>query len=342
MKPREMDALLLPYLQAADEADAQQLVATLMDEQAAPIIKGIVARKLGFSSIWRQEDAADVCSEIALQLLHRLHTLRCDPTEISIANFRAYVVVVSYRGCAAYLRQQYPQRQRLTHRVQYLLTSQSQFGLWQREHEEWFGGFAGWGNELLTRQLLDPEKVQQLLDDGLPAQLYGIPDGTLRRVSAAEQMAALLTWADQFIALDDLVAVFAHWWGVKDHSPSSNGTEGPDAKVNLETQIEQRNYLQKLWQEIKELPVRQRRALLLNLRSGYSHSALSLLPVLQIASLRQIAAAMEMPAEELAAIWNQLPLDDAQIAAQMNLTRRQVINLRMTARGRLLRKTQGW
>lgn len=341
MKPTAMDALLLPYLQATDEAEAQRFVATLMEEQAEPIIKGIVARKLGFSSGWRQEDAADVCSDIVLQLLHRLSALRCDPTETPITNFRAYVIVVSSRGCAAYLRQQYPQRQ-LAHRVEYLLTSQSQFGLWQHEHEEWFGGFAGWGNDLRTRSQLGPEKVQQLLEDALPAQLHGIPDGTLRRVSAAEQMAALLTWADQFVALDDLIAVLAHWWGVKDHLPRSNEMERPATQVNLQTQIEQRSYLQKLWQEIKELPVRQRRALLLNLRSGYAQSALPLLPVLQIASLRQIAAVMEMPAEELAAVWNQLPLDDAQIAAQMNLTRRQVINLRMAARGRLLRKMRGW
>ena len=340
MKPGEMDALLLPYLQAADEADAQRFVATLMEEQAEPIIKGIVARKLGVG--WRQEDVADVRSEIALQLLHRLHTLRHDPTQIPITNFRAYVVVVSYRGCAAYFRQQYPQRQRLVHRVQYLLTSQSQFGLWQREHEEWFGGFAGWGNDLLTRQLLSPEQVRQLLGDGLPAQLQGIPDGTLRRVSAAEQMAALLTWADQFIALDDLVAVLAHWWGMKDYLPRGNGTEQPAANVNFETQVEQRNYLQKLWEEIQELPVRQRRALLLTLRSGPAQSALPMFPILQIASLRQIAAAIEMPAEELAVVWNQLPLDDAQIAEQLNLTRRQVINLRKAARQRLLRKTRGW
>jgi hypothetical protein len=337
----EMDALLLPYLQAADEVEAQQIMTRLMDEQAEPIITGIVARKLGFSSAWRQEDAADVRGDIRLRLLHRLVLLRHNPSTTPILNFRAYVIVVSTNGCAAYLRQQYPQRHRLTHRLQYLLTSQSQFGLWQREHEEWFGGFAGWGNELLTRPHLSAEQVRQLLDEGLPPQLHGIPDATCRRVSAAEQIAALLTWADQFIALDNLVAVFARWWGIKDEVPRAPSLP-PESPINLETQIEQRNYLQMLWNEIQELPLRQRQTLLLTLRSGPSQSALLMFPVLQIASLRQLAAAMNMPAEELAAVWPYLPLQDAQVAERMNLTRRQVINLRKTARQRLLRKSRGW
>lgn len=338
-----MDVSLLPYLQAANEAEAQRCLAQLMDEQAEPIIKGVVARKLGFSLGGQQQDVADVRSEIALHLLHRLYTLRHDSTRTPITNFRAYVIVVSHRGCAAYLRQQYPQRQRVAHRVQYLLTHQSQFGLWQRDHEERVGGFAGWSNDLQTRALLGPEKVQQLLSDRLPTPLHGIPDATLRRVSAAEQMAALLTWADQFVALDDLVTVFAHWWDLKDHPPHGNGAAHQvETPIKLEAQIEQRHFLQMLWQEIQALPVRQRQALLLTLRSGHEQSALPLLPMLQIASLRQIAAAMEMPAEELAALWNQLPLGDAQIADQMQLTRRQVINLRKAARERLLRKTRGW
>ncbi len=340
MKPTEMDAALLPYLQAADEADAQRFVTTLMAEQAVPVINGIVARKLG-SDGW-QAETADVRSDIVLQLLHRLHLLRHQPTATPITNFRAYVVVVSYRGCAAYLRQQYPLRQSLAHRVQYLLTNQSQLGLWQDEHEEWFGGLAAWSHELQARSRLGPEKVQQLLAEPLPPPLEGVPDGTLQRVSAVEQMTALLTWAEQFVALDDLVAVFAHWWGVKDYLPRSNEAEQPDGNVNLATQLEQRDYLEKLWSEIQKLPPRQRRVLLLTLRSGYAQSALPLLPVLQIASLRQIAAAMDMSAEELAAVWNQLPMEDAQIAAQMKLTRRQIINLRKATRQRLLRKTRGW
>jgi CRP-like cAMP-binding protein len=51
-----------------------------------------------------------------------------------------------------------------------------------------------------------------------------------------------------------------------------------------------------------------------------------------------VATALGMTAEELSAIWNDLPLDDLRIAALLNVTRQQVINLRKSARDRLRRR----
>ena len=39
-----------------------------------------------------------------------------------------------------------------------------------------------------------------------------------------------------------------------------------------------------------------------------------LLPLAGVASLREIAAALALPVEELARLWNALPLDDVAIA----------------------------
>ena len=55
-------------------------------------------------------------------------------------------------------------------------------------------------------------------------------------------------------------------------------------------------------------------------------------------SVRQIANALELPETELAAVWRQLPLDDAAIAGRFNSTLQQVINLRKLARSRLSRR----
>jgi hypothetical protein len=45
-----------------------------------------------------------------------------------------------------------------------------------------------------------------------------------------------------------------------------------------------------------------------------------------------------MTDEELTEIWNALPLDDVAIAAHLGVTRQQVINLRKSARERLVRR----
>ena len=96
-----------------------------------------------------------------------------------------------------------------------------------------------------------------------------------------------------------------------------------------------------LWGEIGELPPNQRMALLLNLRDQSGDSALRLFPALGIASIRQIAGAMELDANEMALLWPRLPLDDLELAQMLQLSRQQVINLRKSARQRLARRSKG-
>jgi hypothetical protein len=59
-------------------------------------------------------------------------------------------------------------------------------------------------------------------------------------------------------------------------------------------------------------------------------------------SLRQLAQLLEMPPQEFASCVGQLPLPDERIAAQQQLTRRQVINHRKCARERLSRRLKTW
>jgi DNA-directed RNA polymerase specialized sigma24 family protein len=111
-----------------------------------------------------------------------------------------------------------------------------------------------------------------------------------------------------------------------------------DAQPDAAAAFERRTYLHRLWQEITALPPRQAAALLLNLRDAKGANAVSLLPLTGVASLRDVARILGMPAEELAALWSRLPLDDATIAVTLGLSRQQVINLRKSARQRLARR----
>lgn len=92
-----------------------------------------------------------------------------------------------------------------------------------------------------------------------------------------------------------------------------------------------------MWEEILQLPARQRAALLLNLRDAQNRDVIHLLPETGTATEEEIAEALEMPLERFAEMWRKLPLDDASIAAQLGVTRRQVINLRKAARARVWR-----
>jgi hypothetical protein len=105
--------------------------------------------------------------------------------------------------------------------------------------------------------------------------------------------------------------------------------------------FDQRRLLAHIWSEIVTLPLSQRVALLLNLRDEEGACALTSLPATGVASMREIARVLEMPAEDLAALWHALPLSDLNLAGRLGVSRQQVINLRKAARERLIRRTAG-
>ena len=107
-------------------------------------------------------------------------------------------------------------------------------------------------------------------------------------------------------------------------------------------QVEKRIFLQRLWEELQQLPLNQRAALLLNLKGADGCGCISLFPATGIATVRQLADALEMSADSLAQLWNELPLEDARIAELLGLTRQQVINARKSGRERLTRRLKGF
>jgi len=122
-------------------------------------------------------------------------------------------------------------------------------------------------------------------------------------------------------------------WGVPllPLEPISEAERVADPRPAVDTALDQRREAERLWLHIRELPGRQRQALLLNLR----YDAMSVLVATGIASIRAIADAVEMSAAAFGEVWNDLPLPDNEIASRLGCTRQQVINLRMAARKRL-------
>jgi F420-0:gamma-glutamyl ligase-like protein len=85
---------------------------------------------------------------------------------------------------------------------------------------------------------------------------------------------------------------------------------------------------------------------MLNLRDSDGLNALSLFAFVGVATVDELAAALELEAARLAELWSQLPLSDLVIAEMLGVNRQQVINLRRSARERLNRrmnaKSLGW
>lgn len=343
---QETDPLLLPFLNAGAEAEALDILTSLIRGHAEPIVKAIVGHKLRVSADGRAaQEAEDVQSEVVLHLLGKLRELKADPSARGIANFRSYVAVTAHHACHEFLRRKYPQRSRLKNRLRYLLTHHGAFALLGDESDGWFCGLSAWRGRPLRAARAG--RLEPLRDPRTAADRLGLAGRNLQLINPAELLQAIFKHLDALVELDALVTVIADLQGVKDLSPpdAAEGEEAEedyaraaDPRADVGREVEQRIYVERLWEEICQLPVRQRLALLLNLKGAAAADAIALFPLTGVASVRQIAAALEIGAEEFAALWNELPLEDAAIAARLGATRQQVINLRKSARDRLTRR----
>jgi RNA polymerase sigma factor (sigma-70 family) len=334
---RQVDELLARFLESTSEPETSVLLERLIGEHILPLIREIVRSNLrgarGF------QDAEDVTAEVALRLLKKLRDLKLNPPEAVAGGFRGYVAVAAYNACYQYLRQEYPNRSRLKAKLRYALTRRPEFALWRSESRRWLCGFAAWGDAVppagavaLLRELKDGTqtsievcRLRDLAYDAEPARL----------------LTAIFNWTGKPVEFDDLVDTVAHLRRVVDVAAQAVEAADEtlaDPRESAGARIEQRMYLQRLWVEISALPLRQRRALLLNLRDDHGQDLTTLLAHSRIATVREIAEALDMTAEEFAGIWRDLPLDDSAIAGRLGLTRQQIINLRLSARRRLARR----
>ncbi len=347
----DQDALLQRYLSEKDPTVAQACLEGLLSEYVEPVVRDITRYKSRLNSSHEAQDEEDIRSEVVLQLIWRLRNLRGSGLRTPIENFRGYVATTTYNAYYKYVRMKYPARSRLKNRLRYLFNHRPDFAIWEDESQEYFCGLAAWRRKLLGR---NKDLENQQLGSSAFVNSLG-PGESVARLAFPELVNKFLAWRGRPILLDELVGIVAELHGIKDLQPlqvqSEYAEEGdsasicellPDTAVDIASTVERRFFLERLWKEVCQLPQRQRVALLLNLRDAHARDALILFTLTGIASLRRIAEALEMPPEELVPLWNELPLEDTAIATRLGITRQQVINLRKSARERLVRRMSAW
>lgn len=351
---REFDTLLQAYLRETIEAESNHLLERLFCEHVQPLVKQIIRAKLRFyprraGDHRERQDSEDVSHEVTLQLLKRLREFKTNHGDEDFSDFRGYVAVIAYNACYTYLRQKYPERFRLKNKLRYILTHQEGFALWEGSEKEWLCGLSAWRHQKTPFSVKEP--LRQLRGSAQVMELATLSRENSPRNRVIPLLAAIFNWLGRPIELEELVNVVAGLIEIKEPLAQAelNGEsminwrdDYMDLPARLATRQEQHLYLRRLWAEICELPLEQRTALLLSLRDKQADDMITLLAHLRVASLRQMAEALAMSAEELAELWHDLPLEDAAIARRLGVTRQQVVNLRQTARRRLLRRTKAF
>ena len=339
--PVKIDVLLEPLLTEVSDVQADEILSQLITVHAEPVIKGVIRFKLRLNSFreTQREEADDLYQEVVLQLLAQLQRFRKLPGSHPITDVRGMAAIIAHRTCARWMRRQFPERHALKNRLHYLLTRQRGFALWQDGEGKVLAGFAVWQQQLQsTRNLSDIEK--------LPTHIRALKSGKSQQL--AELLASLFNYLGGPIEFDELVGGVAALQGISDQ-PIESLADDDDvtfepvaAETDPAWRTEKKFFLQRLWEELQQLPLNQRAALLLNLKDASGFGAITLFPATGIASLRQLATALEISPEALAKMWNDLPIEDTRIAELTGLTRQQVINARKSGRERLARRLKGF
>jgi len=291
-------------------------MADLLSAHAYFRIDRILASRFPQSSLPRDQ-IEDVRNEIVVRLVKRLHTAAGDPAAPPIASFPGYVAMVAFHAFDDFVRRSFPLRTKLKDRIRYAATHETRLGTWEVARVV-ICGLAEWR--------------------GRPAAAWSGPTVDLTgNLSVA--LIQLFTKLRGPLALDDVVSIFAQAYG----DVARDGAHPLDDRIatigsQRAAEVESAGYLRDLWMEIRELPLRQRVALLLHARSDDGEAVVRLLPQARVATSRAVAEALEMSAQELAKLWRHLPLDDRTIAQRLGATRPQVISLRRSARERLVRR----
>lgn len=308
-----MDAVLESFLRAPDD-QADERLGALLTAEASPIVRRVIASRLGGAA----GEADDVHAQVLMQLMLRLRDGRVEDGLATIDTFGAYVATAAHHGCDHYLRRKYPQRWRLRNRIRYVLEHDRGFAIWKSPQGAWRCGIHG-------------EDSRPAGTLPAAAAVGGVEPGQLRAL-----LAQIFTLSAGPLELSAVVDLAAAVWGVPlfQHEDASGLEVLSDQARPADEALAQRQRATRTWEEITQLPVRQRQALLLNLKDD----ALGLFLVTGTASLAAVADTLEMGVAALAGLWDALPLPDTELAARLGCTRQQVINLRMAARKRLLNR----
>ncbi|HSB27129.1 MAG TPA: hypothetical protein VLE19_04725 [Pyrinomonadaceae bacterium] len=338
--PVNIDPVVQPLLDKSDE-QAEELFTRLINEHAQPVVKGVIRYKLHMSQsgVAPSADAEDMYQDVVLQLVSQLQRFRNAPNEHPITDLRGIAAVIAHRTCARWLRRHFPQRHALKNRLHYLLTRQRGFSIWQSESETAVAGYHEWQRENRSPVTIPPATNE----------LLSRTQNKVAGQNLAQTIATIFDFLGGPVEFDHLVTFTAGLLGIRDYSmesltadDDSVAFEPIDEQPDAAWQFEKRTFLSRLWEELQQLPVNQRAALLLNLRDNTGRGCITLFPITGIVNVRQLADGVGMNAERFAQLWNELPLEDARISELLGITRQQVINARKSGRERLARRLKGF
>lgn len=354
----QLDPLLMPFVRAVDEAAVRAHLEELL-LLVTPSIKKIVSRA---------DSPEDDFQESSQQIIKALWQCKNDPDAHAIGNFQHYVTVVASHIVRRRWRIKNPAYQSLRESLRHTLRQDARFDLWEASGGGWLCGLANHRQQTIANSL----RLTQLIQQPLAFDEAILPGRDAQRTPQADLVAAIFDWLGHAVGFDQLIAIvfvlrrFQEPTLIVDEDDEDArplSEQLSDVAPLPEEESKWRQFLEKLWAEIEQLPPFQRIAFLLNFTAG--EGALEIFWLYGVASVRRIGVAVQLSDEQFLRVWNDpaldeavkkqavklnsydekfallwryLPLSDLTIARLIGTERQKVINLRKSAGDRLARR----
>lgn len=345
-----MDNALLLYLTATDDRERQQQLYDLLTLRAAPLIRQVLLRRLGFyvSALGVNEknrDAEDLYQEAMTRVVQGLNQLQSS-TATEIENFELYVSRLAANICTDFLRAKSPARTRLKYRLRDLLKRHKDFGIWQHNGEI-LCGFARWRNTGKSDFSDQPFHDFETRLDSFKSLHFG--DEDVRRAPVSQIVAELFDWIGGPVELDVLVGIIAYLLDIQDQQidwldGSSSWRWGGYFAANTqsgESHAEANELLARLWRAVIQLPAEQRDSFALGFEDETGQDLFTVLLAADIVNWDQIAQGMGRSLQEIVRLRQRLPMDRATLAEELRASRENVNKWRFRAIRRLKSELKG-
>ena len=313
--PAGTDPRLQPFLEAGTAVGADCELARLL-ELATALITRVVLHRFRQTAFPGVDDAV---SEARSRIVARLLRLRSEhaaapPRPLPpLSDFEAYVCGIAANTCTDLLRLCDPDRAKQLNRLRYLLekrTTRHGFALWESAGNENLAGFEMWRGKV--PETFSEARHLRLLTDPCAAASEAFGAGGWSSLDLPTLVAGLLTWLGgplKLSALTDAVVRLQTAPTVPmvvpkgDPDRESAELEPVDPCLSPSDELRWKEYLSWLWEQTGRLTAPQRSAFLL-----HSH-CLHELEFAGLISVRQAASALALAAEQMAGLWNILPLE---------------------------------
>jgi RNA polymerase sigma factor (sigma-70 family) len=339
-----MDNVLAPYLTAEDERERQQHLDELLTLRAAPLIRHVLLRRLGFyvnaqGVNKNNPDVEDLYQEAMSRVVQVLSQLQSS-SDTDIENFELYVSRITSNICTDFLRAKSPARTRLKYSLQDLLKRHKDFVSWMHDGKT-LCGFMRWrntGKSAFSEQSI--EDLETKLDSF--RSLY-FADEDIRLAPLSQVVAELFDWILGPVEIDQLVRMIAYLLDIKDQQIGSLDDPSPVRRElylvansqSIESHVEANDLLTRLWQAVVQLPAEQRDAFALSFKDDAGQDLFTVLRAAEIANWDELAEGMGRSVQEVARLRMRMPMDSANVADELRASRENVYKWRFRAIRRL-------